>query len=235
MYAGLLTQEKKKRIGARAYSSEKKHITNTPPDAVKLYWSSLGFPETQFVRAQRSAPRSAQLRTHLNSRSGALWPSLSWKQLFTCSETHKHKHTHLPRRLRWTQRQPDWALTCCCGVTFLPLWRLPWTRWLMCSGGEEVHLNFERSRSDFRKPRNSARGVCSVLILTTMSHTVCVENLKACCSVRGAKQRASWKQMDASTTTHRVSLTTGISQKHSSHSRSFFHLMEPPLRLEPQS
>lgn len=61
--------------------------------------------------AARSAPRSARLRTHLNSASG-----MSWKQTSTCSEPHTqtlactHTHTplqHPPRRLRWREEQSD--------------------------------------------------------------------------------------------------------------------------------
>lgn len=60
-----------------------------PPVAVDTVLKRLVVSQRRRL-AERSAPRSAQLRTHLNSENG-----VSWRQASTCSEPPPHTHTLL--------------------------------------------------------------------------------------------------------------------------------------------
>ena len=101
-------------------NSEETYITNPPPDAaVKLHWSASWFPRDAVCQSAARRGLSAQLRTHLNSLSGAcdrrwardsLSPALSHTHTHARTHIHIHTHTplqHLPRRLRWRRRQCD--------------------------------------------------------------------------------------------------------------------------------
>lgn len=166
-------------------------LTNTPPDAVKLYWGSRGFSETQFWQsaAQRTAERS----------SGRTWtirtvrPSVSWKQPFTCSE----RHSLLCTSATFSVDGERGAIWHC-----LLMWSNISTS--LASPMEQVIvLGLDRHRAYILNVWTatllSLETPCALQIepsinCTTMSQTICVENLKTCCILRGANARARWNR-----------------------------------------
>lgn len=168
----------------------KRHRT-PPRDAARLLFQTRSLSE-------RSAPRSAQLRTHLSRRSGAARPSARWKR----ATSHLFPHTRArfsatpaASPLMKTDGESDGVFADAEQHFFL----------FGVSGGADdwffiywclfiLRRHFWSSKRRLREALKLRAARAQCLILTTMSQTICAENLKACCTSRGAYVRARWSR-----------------------------------------
>lgn len=185
--------KKAKQSWSPSQSSEEKYMTNTPPDALRLYWNSLGFPETQLGRAQRSrrtAERAAPDAPEQTQRCELKWaarspsPAPSLTHTHTLMHAHTHSHSalqHLPRRLCRREGGSD-------GLDVTLMWTCRFLRGPAACGRLGGALKTPR---DMWAPRTELRVNCA---RTTVSETARRGKLKGMLYVMAADARASWNR-----------------------------------------